>query len=484
MARAYRGDTFRAMAVRRILMLILCCSIAPAGASPRSDPTAGRAVFTGAATPHVTSVALNPSAIGLGPVTELYLALITTLQQLGVERRTLDPATGALSPGASVTDTQLGPGGVLGFIWHPNDRLTIGGEARLPPPEMLPRDSTPLAYHTLGDGQRNYVATLGVSLRITRKFHFGASLSHENTFLRLRYARDTALEAGHGPGGIDSDCGGAPCGIENPQATELYDVAVASRWISTSNLKVHLGTVFSVYPDVWIGLAYHTPPGFSIQSSFDGTMDVTRAPRDGGEVLHGGATVLVSFPASVDGEVRARLPENLELHVGGRWEDLSRLEAYDVRGYGSTFRNAGIPEWTLRPRGLVDAVSGWAGVEQLDKGKLYRLGARLGFETASVPPGRTSPMTIGPPKVTIDVGGQLRLGAWVVQLSYGIGLSSRVSVDDSDYDPRYRLDCLDTLDYTSRACEATREGYAIPTAAGDYRRLDHALRLGFRYVLP
>jgi len=484
MAAAYRGDTFRAMAARRILTWILCCTIAPAGASPRSDPTAGRAVFTGAATPHATSVSLNPAAIGLGPVGEIYAAVVTTLQQLGIDRRTLDPATGTLAPGARVRDTQLGPGGMLGFIWHPSDRLTIGGEARLPPPEMLTEDRTALAYHTLGDGQRTYVATLGVSLRITRKFHFGASLSHENTFLRLRYARDTALEAGSGPGGITSDCGGAPCGIENPQATELYDVDVASRWISTSNLKVHLGTVFSVHPDVWIGLAYHTPPGFNIQTTLDGTMDVTRAPRDGGEVIRGGATVYVSFPASVDGEVRVRLPEDLELHVGARWEDLSRMQAYDVRGYGSTFRNAGIPEWTLRPRGLIDAVSGWAGIEQVDKGKLYRLGARLGFETASVPTGRTSPVAIGPAKATIDIGGQLRFGAGVVQLSYGIGLSARVSVDDSDYDPRYRLDCLDTLDYTSPACEATRAGYAIPTAAGDYSRVDHALRLGFRYALP
>ena len=242
--------------------------------------------------------------------------------------------------------------------------------------------------------------------------------------------------------------------------------------------------MFSVYPDVWIGLAYHTPPGFDVQTTLDGAMDVTRAPRDGGEVLHGGASVLVSFPASVDGEVRARLPQELELHVGARWEDLSRMQAYDVRGYGSTFRNAGIPEWTLRPRGLKDAVSAWGGIEQIDKGQPFRVGARIGFETAAVSAERTSPMTIGPPKATIDLGGQLRLGAWVVQLSYGIALSPRVAVEDSDYDPRFRLDCLDTLDYASRACEATRNGYGIPTAAGDYSRLDHALRLGFSYALP
>ena len=473
------------MAVRRILTLITCCAIAPAIASPRADPTTGRAVFTGAATPHATSIALNPAALGLGPVGEFYVALVGVLQQLSIDRRTIDPATGTLSAGPSVSDTQLGPGGTLGGVWHPNDRLTVLGEVHVPPPEMSPENYDSLRYHTLGDGQRNYLVTVGVSLRVTSKFFFGASLSHENTFLRLRYARDTALEAGTGARGITSDCGGGtPCGVENPEATELYDVDVASSLISTSNLKVHLGTVFSVYPDVWIGLAYHTPPGFNVQTTLDGTMNVTRAPRDGGEVIHGGASVLVSYPASVDGEVRARLPQALELHVGARWEDLSRMQAYDVRGYGSTFPGAGVPEWRLRPLGLHDAVSGWVGIEQLDKGQPFRIGGRLGFETSSVSAERTSPMTIGPPRATIDVGAQARLGAWVVQLSYGIALSPSVVVQDSDYDPRSRLDCLETLDYSSAACEATRNGYGIPTAAGDYSRLDHSLRLGFRYALP
>ncbi len=473
------------MAARRILTLITCCTIAPAIASPRSDPTSGRAVFTGAATPHATSVALNPAAIGLGPVSEIYFALVSTLQQLRIDRKTIDPATGALAPEPSVTDTQLGPGGMLAFMWHPSERLTLGGEARLPPPELFPEDHDELRYHTLGNGQRNYVATVGVSLRITGKFYFGASVSHENTFLRLRYARDTALEAGRGPDGIDGDCGGSPCGIENPAATELYDVDVASPWLATSNLKVHLGTVFSPYPNVWVGLAYHTPPGFDIQTTLDGTMAITPAPRDGGDMIRGGASVLVSYPASVDGEVRARLPENLELHVGARWEDLSRMQAYDVRGYGSTFQNAGIPEWTLRPRGMSDAVSAWAGIEQLDRGTLTRIGARIGFETSSVTDGQTSPISIGPPKVMLDLGGQLRLGgAWIVQLSYGLAVSPSVTSTPSDFDPRFRLDCLDTLDYTTRACEATRNGYGINTAAGDYSRLDHAFRLGFRYALP
>ncbi|MDB4964139.1 MAG: hypothetical protein JWP01_4138 [Myxococcales bacterium] len=477
------------MAAWRILTLIICGAIAPAIGSPRSDPTTGRAVFTGAATPHASSLSLNPAALGLGPGVrlEVYFAFTSTLQQLGIERRSLDITTGDFTTTPRVSDTQLAPGGAFSLVGHPSDSLTLGFEARIPPAELFPRNHDELRYHTLGESQRNYLATAGVSFRVTSAFYFGASVTHENTYLRLRYARDTALDAGFGAGGVTSDCGGAPCGVENPEATEIYDVNVSTPLLKGSNLKVNLGTVFRVYPDVWIGLAYHTPPGFDIQSSLDGTLDVTRAPRDGGEVLHGGSTVYVSYPASIDGEVRARLPRELELHVGGRWEDLSRMQALDVRAYGSTFRNAGIPEWMLRTRGLHDSFALWAGVEQIDRGGRYRLGARVGFETSALSAERTSALTIAPPKATIDLGGQLRLGSLLVQLSYGIALSPTVVVGDDDtaFDPRFGLDCYDSgFDYTSRGCEAARTGYALPSAAGEYSRLDHAVRLGFRYALP
>src|SRR5207302_10334753 len=123
-----------------------------------------------------------------------------------------------------------------------------------------------------------------------------------------------------------------------------------------------------------------------------GVMGGRGAPGDGGAPLHGAATVYISQPASVDGEIRARLPGELDLHVGMRWVVLSRFQAFDVRGYGSTFPNAGIPEWNERPRGFHDPVAVWAGVEQLDlrERDLIRLGGRIGFETSAVDDARTS----------------------------------------------------------------------------------------------
>ena len=477
------------MAVRRILTLTSSLAIATGGAnaSPRSDPTSGRAVFTGAATPGSSAIALDPAALGLAAPggLEIYFGLVSTLDQITIDRKTIDVSTGVLADGPTVSTKLFAPGGALAFIWHPSAGLTLGFETRMPASETFISDQQPLRYHTLGDGQRTYLATVGVSLRVTSRFSFGASLSHENTFLRLRYARDVALEAGRGAGGIDSDCGGgAPCGVENPEATELYDVDVKSPTLATQNLKVNLGAIVQVARDVFVGVAYHTPPGFDVQTPLTGSMDVTRAPRDGGGLVSGDSTVYVSFPASVDAEVKARLPSQLELHVGGRWEDLSRMQAYDVRGIGTALRAANIPEWTERARGLEDSFAVWGGIEQVDVGKRWRFGGRVGFETESVADRRTSAQTIAPTSLTADLGAQLRAGAWLIQLSYGLQYFDHVNVGSSAYDPRHRLDCIESgYDYSTPGCTAVRNGYALPTAAGDYNRIQHAARLVFRYDL-
>jgi long-subunit fatty acid transport protein len=466
------------MVPRSILVVALAAS-SPAGASPRSDPTIGRAVFTGAKVPSATSISLNPAALGLGKTSELYVSAAAVLEQLGVDRRVIDAATNTLVDGPRASDVQLGPGGSIAYMFQAGDRIRLGVEARLPPPEMFP-DHPALRYHALGSRQRNYVVTGGASLRLSNKVYIGASVSHDTKRLRLRYARDTAIGTDGG-----ADCGGTPCGHEHPLAEQRYEIDVRSGYVSGENVNINLGVLVQIFRDTWLGLAYHNTPGFGIQTQLDGTMAVTRAPREGGGVVRGGSTVYVSYPASVDGELRTRIHPRFELHVGGRWEDLSRMQAYDVRGYGSAFRGEDIPEWTLRPRGFRDAFALWGGIQQVDVGERWTLGGRIGLETSAQPPSRTAPGSVSPTSVTLDAGAQLRLSpSLMLQLSYGVQLFQRVSAETSDYDPRFVDQCAASgFDYTTRACAAVRSGYAIPTAAGDYARIQHALRLGLRYEI-
>jgi hypothetical protein len=516
MASAYRGDTFGAMAVRRILVLVSWLvswlvsspaswdAVTTAHASPRSDPTTGRAVFTGATMPHPTSIGLDPAALGLGDTDEVYVAITSAIDQLHIDLDPVDTIVPTMagdahlqSPAARVRDIELSPGAMLAVIYHlAGDRGTLGFEARTNPPESFPSGQAALRYHTGGGGERDWLASVGASIKVTNEFFFGASLSHQNTFLRLRYARDTALEAGTTGAsgrGIGGDCGGGgPCTLEDPRATEGYDVDVRSPILSTSNLRVNVGAMYQLARDMWIGVAYHTPPGFSVQTELAGHVAVTRAPRDvdptapdDPAILHGQSVVEIQFPASVDAEFRARLPLQLDLHLAGRWEDLSRLSAYDVRAYGSTLPRNNIPEWTERPRGMHDSFAVWGGVEQVDSGPAHLLyGARLGFETSSVSAGQTSPITIAPTSFTLDLGARRRFGGLTLELSYGLQYFPTEQGVGSAFNPADRLTCLASgNDYATPACQTVRNGYAIPAAAGTYERFEHALRLGLRYAI-
>jgi hypothetical protein len=420
-----------------------------------------------------TSIDLDPAAIGQGTNSYAYAAAVAVLDQYGIK----------LAPGDALRDNELSAGGMVAGVFHVGDRATLAAEFRSAPPETFVANRDALAYHTLGGGQRSYRFGVGASIRILNELYFGLSLSiFDATYLHLHYARDSALDAGHGPNGIDSDCDGSPCGIGNPAAQEHYDVNVNTSLFSTSNLVLNLGVLVELSHDVWLGVAYHAPPGLQVQSELGGTMDVLRAPRDGATLMHGAASVFLSQPASADAELRARLPAKLDLHVGARWEDLSRLAGYDVRGYGSTFAAAGIPEWQLRARGLHDPFSLWAGVEQVeverDKDRVL-FGARIGIETSSLRDSETTPLSIAPFSYTADVGAQLRLfDRFRIQATYGIQYFPKVTVTDSAFDPNARIDCIaSNYDYASASCTAVRNGYGIASADGTYDRIEHAARI-------
>lgn len=480
------------MVVRRILTLVLgsCACATVAWASPRTDPTTGRAVFTGAATPHATSIGLDPAALGIGSIDQLYVAVTGALDQLSIRLDGVDPATGAnTGPGPRVRDTELGAGAMIALVYKIAGEFTLGFEAHSAPPESFPSGQRPLQYHVLDGSERDLAATAGASYKVANELFVGASLSHQTTFLRLSYVRDSALESAGGAGSVICNDTTA-CGYGNPDAAETWNVDVRSPALSTSNLRVNIGVVFQ-YHDVWLGVAYHTPPESGVQTELAGHVVIDRALRDRRAdpdhlaQIRGQSVVEVQFPASVDAELRARLPANLDLHIGGRWEDLSRLSAYDVRAYGSTLPRLGVPEWTERPRGLHDAFAGWAGIEQIDRGQTWLFGGRAGFETESVTAARTSPLTISPASLTLDLGAQARVAhGLIAQLSYGLQYFPTVDVTDSAFDPRDRAICIArNFDYDAPECAAVRNGYAISTAAGSYGRFQHAVRFALRYDL-
>ena len=473
----------RPAAVAAALALAIAAPATAAG-SPLDDPTAGRAVFTGAATPHATSILLDPAALALGPTgVYFYVGGTLVLDQVAIDRKQIDLGTGGLRDGERIRAVGVGPGGTFG-AWKlfPGRTLAVGvlvvSPAATPP---FPEGEPGLAYHSLGGVHRTTeLATLAAAYRVIRRFYVGGAVSLTRTRVRMSFLRDTALEAGRDAmRGVASDCGGAPCGVENPQAAERYDIdAFPTSLVAAENLTVRVSGVIEIYPQWWLGGTYRFA---STGMSLEGSATVTGAPRDGSVVRRGDALVLFDLPATIDAELRGRISEGFDLHVGGRYEDLSVFRSYDVRLLGFP---AEIPSWIERPRGFQDTVRMWAGIEQVDVGvdKPFLWGARIGFASPEVRTGRLSPTTNQRWSLTGDLGAQLRIGGVVAQLGYGIDFRPTVDVDDSEYNPIDRLDCIDSgFDYSTTACQRVRDGYAIPTAAGSYRRITHALRLGLRY---
>jgi hypothetical protein len=79
------------------------------------------------------------------------------------------------------------------------------------------------------------------------------------------------------------------------------------------------------------------------------------------------------------------------------------------------------------------------------------------------------------------IGSELRLTeTMVLTANYDLAWYPEVRVDESDFDPRERLNCIDS-NFNFDSCKGVRLGSAIPTAAGDYQRFGHTFSLSIRY---
>jgi long-subunit fatty acid transport protein len=453
----------------------------PSPASPLEDTTVGGAVFTGPAHPHATAIYINPAALGLGSQGwYLYLGGSMRLDQYDIQRqRITDPSSG-LEPAPPVSDTTFTPAGALGF-YTVGSTATAGLATSLPLSHDFIGDQTDLGYHTLGGHYRQVAwLSLAASFRANQRLSAGMSVSLTQTWMNLSFLRDTALELG--TPGITSDCGGGPCGVENPAAAERYDVTVKSRGLSTQNLALNAGVVYQVAQDWWVGVAYQTPPGLQAPLTLTGTVAVTPSPRDqaaGAEGFTAEAEVIYRLPQAIALGVRGPILPRYELVAGARWENLSPLRQLDIRIFGRD-ATPGTPEWYPRYLGLRDVITLEAGLETRADQPL-RLGTRLRFESGATSSTTISPMFVQGMNLTLVLGNELRLlDGLVVSASYGFTWFPRVQSQDSQFSPLDHLACVDSQ-YDIDACAASAEGRAIPSAAGSYGHLRHAARVSIRY---
>jgi long-subunit fatty acid transport protein len=475
------------------LALLALCD-APA-ASPLEDVSQGGAVFTGVARAHATSIHLNPAALGMsGEGFHIFVGSSTRLDQLWVDRYAIDPATGVASEGEAVGALTATPGGVVAAWSKFGDRFHGGLALHTPFAERFPGGEDALGYHTLGAGHLySVMLSFGGSIQVDR-FLFGIGLSFSNVRMRHEFRRDSALEHGSSAErGIASDCGGAPCGLENPAAAEHYTVRADNYGTSLGGLeffpdfidlgKVGLSAGIALeIPNAdgwWITLAYLNTAGFLSDIELNGEAAVKEAPRDGSATMRGDAELRFQMPQSFTFGGRGPIMPGWEVIGSLRWLDMSRHNEVDYRFHGGTLDER-VPEWYPRFRGLRDTVQAQAGLE-MEEGQRLRLGGRIRFESGATTPFTSSPMTMDTHNLALVGGLEWRFGQHlVVGAGYDLTVFWPTDSEASAFDPRGRLDCIDS-GYDYYRCEAVRDGHALPSAAGAYRRLRHQLTLGIRW---
>lgn len=472
--------TFAAMFAPRLAVLVVALVLAAgrAQASPFSDPTTGGLPFSGPSEGDVTAVVLNPAALFLlSAGSHLYLGGSARFDLHTIDRRQiLDPDVG-LEPGPEVSASTMTLGGLVAYA-NTGDSVSWGVSAHTPQSQEFIEDQDALRYHTLG-GHWYQVAPLSLGGALRRgPFHLGVTFSFTKYLMRYQLARDTALEAG--TAGITADCGGAPCGIENPLATQTYEIEASSGLLELRNLQLRVGLLIALPRGWWLGASYLGPPGFFAPVRLEGDVRISDAPRDGTIVRRGEAEVEFLPPQTFWLGGRGPVLPGWDAIMSVRYLDLSRMDRLDVYFFGGTTESGEVPEWYPRYLGFSDTVLVQAGLEQQPGGPV-RLGGRLRVESGAVGGATMSPLMPSSTNVGAAAGLEVRLGSSVVlALGYLVRWYPEQSVEGSAFDPDARLACVDS-GFDLDLCRAAREGRALPTAAGDYRRFDHALRVSLRW---
>jgi long-subunit fatty acid transport protein len=464
-----------------LLALAVVLAAGRAAAGPTDDPAAGHAVFTGAVSPHPSSLIGNIAAMSMGPQgLHLWLGGVISLDQYWITPRAVDPASGAQTDLPPLRSSTWSPGGTFA-IYGVHNAFTLGATIDLPPAERYIAGRQALRYQTLGGQHReNTWVAVGGALRLVGGFYVGGSASYVESTTDLEFARDTALEAGQA--GIDADCGGAPCGLGNPLADEVYQLHVSTGPTKAqTKIAFTMGIAWRITDRIIVGAVYHEPQGFNASLSSSGTAEVTRAVIAGGGTVTGDAVIGHVPPQTLEVGARIRSWPRLDTVLGARWLNLSRYQEYDVRMFGREL--TGIPPWYPRPRGYRDVIEAWGGVEQVDDGQPLIGGVRLGLQSGAVSHDKISAMQVEGWSATADVGLQWRIRpGLVLEGDYGAQYYPQQDVTQSAYDPLARLACVASgYDYSTAACQTVRDGYGTDTAAGVYRRLEHVFHLGLRY---
>jgi long-subunit fatty acid transport protein len=369
------------------------------------------------------------------------------------------------------------------------DRFTIGFATYMPYTQRITyplsmNHDEPTRYHALAIDLRNLVLVPALAIRFGSDFRIGFAPGFLFSTGRLRFAEDVAMDGRVGD--PTNDCGGTPCGAENPQAAAVYDVS-SGNGLGDSKFSVTLGAgLYYRRRNIEIGVSYQSHPLGSDVSGVEVAgqhTTVTLPPR---EPMVGGSVLTCPSGQSdrcVFGDLSYRLPDvwiagatwrlgpGLELSAMVRWLWLHVHDRIDVRLSGLTLDDHNVPQHIVLYRGFKDVWDTRVRVSYWWRERI-RVGAMLRLETSAVDSSAVSPGAVDGFKVQPVGLIEFRLlrQLWIGG-GYGITFMRDVDVgaNESVFKPKDAQDCAASNgNLATDACQARLAGRARPTAAGRY----------------
>jgi long-subunit fatty acid transport protein len=382
----------------------------------------------------------------------------------------------------------IGPNGFAGIAWDlGSDRFTLAFATYMPYVEQIhfpttPTGDEPTRYHLLTADLRNLALVPALSIRFAGDFRIGIAPGFLFSTGRLSFAEDLALDGGSA--GLASDCGGAPCGAENPAAAARYAID-SGQGIGDAKFSVTLGGgIYFRRRAVEFGFAYSSRPIGGDVSGVEVAGErtsVTLPPRAGGGPVTcaGGAQtarcvfgdVVYRLPDVWTGGVTWHLGPGLELTAMVRWIWFHVHDRIDVRITGPTVEAAGLPQHIVLYRGFQDVWDTRLRVAYWWRERV-RIGAVLRLETSAVDASAATPAAVDGFKLQPIVLAELRVTRhlWLGG-GYGIAFQPQVTASPSRFDPAAATTCADAGgDLANPACRTRLDGRARPSAEGTYTR--------------
>ncbi|MEK6608104.1 MAG: outer membrane protein transport protein [Myxococcota bacterium] len=454
------------------LVTVLALS-ARAGAQPLATPRVGGGAFSGPAEPDVTAIYWNPAAIGGMRGLDLYIDGALRLDRGVLARDPIDTTTGAPASAGTAPDDRRAfptvrtsdatPDLFAGATWDFGTKKIVVGLASYAPyvERLHAADDWPGRYYRQDLDWRHVYVTGAVAYKATDNWYVGIAPSIAWSWLRLRFARDTALDRPSA----------ATAHYESDDQVEDLAIDVGTRDVAWS-----FGTLVRVTSRFDIGATWIHPPAGGLRAEGDATAG---GPAHDGRTLAGVATATWSLPDQVLVGVDVRPTPRWQFGAWGRWSNWSIHDRLEIDLSSAAFGDADVPSSVLFWRGFRDTFGVQTTGAYRPLSRLRLLASAL-VESPLTDESRVNPAQAGGPRIDGLVGAEVSLPRGVrMSLSYGLVAFADRDPSDSGFDPRWAVGCQDAaLDIDDPNCRRLVEGRALPTPSGSYERTVHRIGVG------